>query len=207
MASAPLCNLDRGDPHRQTLEMDAGLAAVCGALAGSIATIGAAFTAGYWQQQSAQMVVRAEHRRLRGEPRTQVYEDFAKAVASLRIFAVVEPPGPFMNLSAVPMETFTEEFSTSCGEKVKEISTLCLKVELAGPTSVAEIARELETNCNALSLSAKSLCRHRSNIPFGWQASSDEFAAFARQVAHDLGRFTHAARSVLDDDGLSHKHP
>lgn len=63
--------------------MDAGLAAVCGALAGTFGTIGTAFATGWWQRQNAQLTVRAEHRREQRQPRYDAYKAFSSACAEL----------------------------------------------------------------------------------------------------------------------------
>ncbi|MGW7548452.1 hypothetical protein ACWGKQ_46160 [Streptomyces sp. NPDC054770] len=64
--------------------MDAGLAAVLGALAGAVATTGAAFAAGWSAREQAKFAARAEHKRQRREPREKAYKAFLSEAIALR---------------------------------------------------------------------------------------------------------------------------
>lgn len=54
-----------------------------GALAGSVATIGAALATGWAQREGARITARSEHRRQRLEPRTAIYKEFISHATQL----------------------------------------------------------------------------------------------------------------------------
>jgi hypothetical protein len=64
--------------------MDAGLAAVLGALAGAVATTGAAFATGWATREQAKIAARGEHRRQRRDARHGVYKEFISTASELR---------------------------------------------------------------------------------------------------------------------------
>lgn len=63
--------------------MDAGIAAIGGALAGALATLGAAFVTGWVQREGARISVQAEYRNELRQPRREAYREFISAATQL----------------------------------------------------------------------------------------------------------------------------
>ncbi|MGW2749124.1 hypothetical protein [Streptomyces sp. NPDC001450] len=180
--------------------MDAGLAAVLGALAGSVATIGAAFATGWATREQAKIAARSEHRRQRIEPRHDVYREFLTAVAALeehtselRTDSDLVPPG--VRLGPDVDSAFLERTN----QLAAEVKAIWLRVALIGPERVAEEAATSEAACSSLA-SGIELMSYRNLFP------PSEARAQARRSYEGLGEslrhFMRVARSALEDDGI-----
>ncbi|MFF3883767.1 hypothetical protein [Streptomyces sp. NPDC001914] len=181
--------------------MDAGLAAVLGALAGSFATIGAALAAGWAQREGARISARSEHRRERREPRHDTYKEFMSVAATVRDVVAVYA----IDTDLTPVEYANEETENRLREASFAVKDKWVDVSLAGPTSIAKMAYQIE---RASYLAILEFSGYRQCL-----ADDDEKSQYARRVFRknllDVSRqldvllvnFVDAAQIALDDDG------
>ncbi|MFE7466347.1 hypothetical protein ACFU6R_19870 [Streptomyces sp. NPDC057499] len=178
--------------------MDAGLAAVCGALAGAAATIGASFAAGWWQRENARIAVRAEHRKERRAPRYEAYRAFVSAAAGMAEAARDGDTDP------AAMENFRALSN--------ELKTQWLEVSLLGPKHVLTSARAVHSK--ALDIEE---CLRRASVlgvnedgetEESRQRITDQYYSNARDlndaanaVYSALTIFAESAQKAMDDDG------
>jgi hypothetical protein len=188
--------------------MDAGLAAVLGALAGSVATIGAALATGWSAREQAKMGARAEHLRQRRDARQAVYEEFIDAAqehANWTKILLAPAPEDFDDLErlnilppGMDLATVISE-SKSLHEKVKRVST---RVQIAGPKEVSAAAVMVCDKSGEVfgSLGVTAVTR---NYPGARTLSQKWQDGCARYVAFSGARsdFTEKARLALDNDG------
>ncbi|MGW1267555.1 hypothetical protein [Streptomyces sp. NPDC002491] len=183
--------------------MDAGLAAVLGALAGAIGTSLAGFATSWASREQAKITARAEHHRHRREPREAAYRAFITASNDL-----ANHMGPTYGLpesATFPVPPPSREF-TNEGRRLAALVKACWQdIALLGPPSVAEAATK--TEAQAFQLASQCFLHSSSNA---FNLSSEETArtgARARDRYSELRRqiieFTNAARHALDDDGTS----
>lgn len=179
-----------------------------GALAGSVATIGAALATGWSARAQAKMVARAEHLRQRRDARQAVYEEFiAAAEAHSDLAKILLAPTPedlndLERLHILPqgMNFFgVIEESKSLHENVAKIST---RVQLAGPKEVSaaafivdEKSREVRASFGTMHMSADALGGR--SLSERWSDGCMRFVRFSGAVSD----FTEKARLALDDDG------
>lgn len=180
--------------------MDAGLAAVLGALAGGIGTTLAGMAAGWASREQARITARAEHRRLRQGPREAAYAAFIGAASALRDHAIPMFFGVEEIYNRPPL---TEEFLREAQAHTKSVMTSWLTVTLTGPRSVQGAA-------SAIYDCSKELAGHGVAI---WCLSNggslpdqvDRLELEAHHMIVELnsliGTFTELAQQVLDDDG------
>ncbi|MEE1806949.1 hypothetical protein [Streptomyces sp. BE133] len=187
--------------------MDAGLAAVCGALAGAVATTGAAFAAGWWQRENSRLAVRAEHRKQRRQPREETYKNFISPISELRDLA---RSGEFLNgyfLDGQGRNYFTLSKSEEIAIKAQEIRQAWVDVSLAGSNGIAETATNMR-------LHAQKLSHHASLLAEIYTADTEDnddrirkhakqFHLTGRMLSDSIEVFLSKARDVLDDDGVS----
>lgn len=173
--------------------MDAGLAAVCGALAGSIATTGAAFVAGWWQRENARLQARSEHVRQRRQPREAVYSEFVSQVTKFsEVYGPSAPPG---------VALFGAERSQHVVDLYLDLRPQTIAVALAGPDEMAELAEGVEHACAPIywdALLRKVSLRHggeRRTI------DAEQLDAAFRNLREKRSEFLRAARRTLDQDG------
>ncbi|MET8706526.1 hypothetical protein [Streptomyces californicus] len=171
--------------------MDAGLAAVCGALAGSVATIGAAFAAGWSSREQAKITARAEHRRQRRDARQAIYENFIAAGRATH--AVTK------NISGDPVDFSREEYRTA----MREMDSLHVRVHLAGPASLHDAAHEVAQAGGRCFMAINEFLDSgdrpvADRVPI--YISADAAAADLREA---LWRFIEGSHKALDDDGTT----
>ncbi|MFI8834029.1 hypothetical protein ACIGPN_23780 [Streptomyces afghaniensis] len=118
--------------------MDAGLAAVLGALAGSVATIGAALATGWAQREEARIAARAEHRRERREPRLEAYRAFISATSDLR------EQSTFFTVRDLVPDDLDEVTTDLLFQAVSGMKESALEVSLAGPRRVSKEAIKIQ---------------------------------------------------------------
>ncbi|MFE9569239.1 hypothetical protein ACFYMW_12175 [Streptomyces sp. NPDC006692] len=182
--------------------MDAGIAAIGGALAGSVATVGAAFATGWWQRENIRLTGRAEHWRQRREPRSQVYREFASAVADIRDRVRTQPHMPDSGLAWVSPEFFSDTLTDQLREMLVPVRRSWLDVALAGPQSVSGSAAEIEKACRKLvvfAMGARSTSSDESSQAY--VGSSRAFIETANSLSPLLDSFIEIAQAALDDDG------
>ncbi|MGW8884743.1 hypothetical protein [Streptomyces sp. NPDC055749] len=117
--------------------MDAGLAAVLGALAGATGAVGAGLVTGVSQWKTAKFGARAEHTRQRREFRQASYRKFIEAHWS---FAEIVDSFYFEQYPTP--EIFTIQTAERLEESWKGLQAAFLDVALAGPKEVAHAAEE-----------------------------------------------------------------
>ncbi|MFF4738266.1 hypothetical protein ACFY2W_20640 [Streptomyces sp. NPDC001262] len=117
--------------------MDAGLAAVSGALAAAVATVGAAFAAGWAQREGMQLTIRAEDRKDLRRPRFEVYLSLFTHATNLHRMAALGESDRSTILEAMQAE-------------VDNIEKLWPTVALRGPEDVATHAEEINNRAQSL---------------------------------------------------------
>jgi hypothetical protein len=180
--------------------MDAGLAAVLGAMAGSVATIGAAFATGWSQREGAKIAARVEHRKDRRQPRYDAYREFIDAVSVLRDI----PQAPAENI---------EQRVHEAGARIKEA---WLTVSLLGPESVQNVATSIRNKCVDFETTIRATMGTPRSIDIDnfWMNRNRpddrrmqgrimmaELMAGRSELDDALQDYISAAQRVLDDDG------
>jgi hypothetical protein len=188
--------------------MDAGTAAVLGALAGSVATIGAALATGWSTRVQAKMAARAEHLRQRRDARQAVYEEFiAAAEAHSDLAKILLAPAPedfpdFERLRILPpgmdITAVIRESKVLHG-KLKKITR---RVRLAGPKEVSEAAATVDEKSRGVTASFGVLIVDAGQagtwtLSEKWNEGCKRFVEFSGAMSD----FTERARIALDDDG------
>ncbi|MFJ3922764.1 hypothetical protein [Streptomyces sp. NPDC090022] len=181
--------------------MDAGLAAVCGALAGSVATIGAAMATGWAQREGVRITARAEHRKERREPRHGAYKEFIAVTSRMNDHVAILA----VAYDAFPFERINETFTARCEEAADAVKEKWVEVALAGPKEIATTASKLERLSNALTFRVLGLHQYvsgeRTTSEEALQGIKDRIAEEAREFEETLDRFVFLAQAALDDDG------
>jgi hypothetical protein len=178
--------------------MDAGLAAVLGALAGSVATIGAAIATGWAQREGARITARSEHRRERREPRHDLYKEFISKANLIKHQA-----GTYVALEdGLTPDYVDEDQARFMLDSSSEIEKKATEVALAGPKKVTEAVLSIARLSNELAITVYSF---RS-----WAESRHErirehqrkkIIALSLDYESSLADFILRAQSALDDDG------
>lgn len=160
--------------------MDAGLAAVCGALAGSLGTIGAALASGRAQRAGVEIAARADHRKSRREPREAVYKKFIASVVVL----------------------FDWEYYDDEPNQDDELHQLLLvirdawsDVALAGPTKITAPSERVVDACVAFRRAVRERAGNDFRTPRTWVSNARD------EISAQLALFVDAAQIALDDDG------
>ncbi|GEC10463.1 hypothetical protein SSP24_81180 [Streptomyces spinoverrucosus] len=183
--------------------MDAGLAAVCGALAGSVATIGAALATGWSQRETARISARAEHQRQRHEARHAAYKALISATQTLNSVTRGMRHDP-------QLRDFTPEIAEACAAAESDIKEVWLEVVLAGPQNAARAANAIMHSANVMKTATEVIARIQSFQHVG-QALTEptvrdfiqSFTKAAARLPEETGRFVDAAHESLSDDGAS----
>ncbi|MDO0931318.1 hypothetical protein QQY66_06340 [Streptomyces sp. DG2A-72] len=181
--------------------MDAGLAAVLGALAGAVATTGAAVATGWAAREQAKIAARGEHRRQRRDARQAVYEEFIELTEVLtdRVIKISDLSAPtFDQIHAAEADVWAS------WEGVRGVFT---KVRLAGPDYVSQAAVEVRKSCTlvAVRMTAVKKCSSPDSrdpeelAGVKWVALTESLT----QLIVEHGAFIGIAQVALDDDGTS----
>ncbi|MFJ9160037.1 hypothetical protein ACIRPS_24920 [Streptomyces griseoviridis] len=188
--------------------MDAGLAAVLGALAGSAATIGAAMAAGWSAREQSKMAARSEHLRQRRDARQAVYEEFINAanahadLTKLLLAPVPQEYDDFERMRLLPRGMDWASVVRNDKAMFESISKISTRVQLAGPKSVSTAAAKVEETAQDVSVSI-SLMTLETDIPGmpsladRWQEGAVKYCDYSDAVES----FFELARIALDDDG------
>jgi hypothetical protein len=179
--------------------MDAGTAAVLGALAGSVATIGAALATGWAQREGARIAARAEHRRERRGPRQDVYKEFISAASAFRAES-----RRYTYLEIMP-DVIDDYEVNSVGEAASAMKDCALSVALAGPRRVSQeaikienLAKELAADVKLLQLATGYTGEGRERVERDYRRN---ILKAARKVDQAIDGFLLRAQAALDDDG------
>jgi hypothetical protein len=160
--------------------MDAGLAAVCGALAGSLGTIGAALASGRAQRAGAEIAARAEHRKSRRDPREAAYKDYAASVAVLLDWEYYDDE-PSQDDELHPL--------------LVDIRKAWTEVIFAGPLAVKGPADRLMDACVAFRVAVRERAETDFDSPIAWVFDA------RGEIRVCLSLFVDTAQIALDDDG------
>ncbi|MCD9879676.1 hypothetical protein [Streptomyces guryensis] len=187
--------------------MDAGVAAVLGALAGAVATTGAAFATGWSAREQAKIAARGEHRRQRRDSRQVVYEEFIATATTQEAHAAR------FFLAPVPtdQETFdlalrgsgnadAEALWNECHRRWTELLKLSTRVKLAGPRMMSEAASAV-CDCSHDVMESTMTVDHGL---IGGEPISVRFEQGREhwiKLDHAIDEFIEKARISLDDDG------
>jgi hypothetical protein len=182
--------------------MDAGIAAVLGALAGSVATIGAALATGWAQREGARIVARSEHRRERREPRHEAYRDLIEAATALTDataqynFFDAEMPSD-LHLQDADIAGFLE--------KRVLVKKAAISVALVGPQGVSETAMKVAELSNELFTYVTALTGlNNAEEPADdrtWNYATKKATRLHKEYAATVNQFVSRAQAALDDDG------
>ncbi|MFE2687517.1 hypothetical protein [Streptomyces mirabilis] len=183
--------------------MDAGTAAVLGALAGSVATIGAALATGWAQREGARIGARSEHRRARREPRQETYKEFISAALAFRTEIV-----RFTHVDFMP-DQIDEATTDRLYEAAQAIKERALDVALAGPRRVSKEALKIERVSGHLSSVISFLKYVMENDGYAdtdadrrlLHGTRKDIARDARKIDFSVDRLVLRAQGALDDDG------
>ncbi|MEU0339412.1 hypothetical protein ABZ092_10585 [Streptomyces bobili] len=192
--------------------MDAGLAAVLGALAGAVGTTMAGMATGWASREQAKITARSEHLRQRREPRQVAYGDLLRAAAALRDHMM-----PMYGLPPEEVQVARPELN---GEFCNQGQTLALAIReswlnvvLAGPVSLAEGAEAVEHAASRLSLYCQlhealvtiatagvggDVVTDRNTLT-GYREARSAFL----ELSERLAEFMRLCQPVLDDDGTN----
>jgi hypothetical protein len=191
--------------------MDAGLAAVLGALAGAVATTGAAFATGWSAREQAKITARAEHLLQRRDARQAVYQEFiaaAQAHEDLTKVLLLPTPEDFADVErlrllpqGMDLETLASE-SKALHRNLRQIAT---RVQLAGPKevsnaveSVVKSSNEVVGSLGVMPLPADVLGGQTLwTLSEKWREGCTRFVNFSSAI----DELIEIARLALDDDG------
>ncbi|WP_143034572.1 MULTISPECIES: hypothetical protein [unclassified Streptomyces] len=178
--------------------MDAGTAAVLGALAGSVATIGAALATGWAQREGARITARSEHRRERREPRHAVYKTFISKADRMRHRAsVYSALDDGLSPDYVTEEQLQELFAAR-----SEIKDKATEAALAGPKKVTEAALVVARLSHELAGAAGVFSElTEPNHQRMRDHQRKNLLRLAKEYEKSVDDFTLRAQSALDDDG------
>ncbi|MET9515050.1 hypothetical protein [Streptomyces sp. NPDC002994] len=187
--------------------MDAGLAAVLGALAGASATTGAAFATGWATREQAKIAARAEHRRQRRDSRHAVYEEFIATVREQMAHAAPlfeeGPPEDQDELDRHFQSSGVRDADSLLTESYRlhaNVMKVLTRVQLAGPKSATTTAKSVCNRSFALLSSLASLTGRlprRDVLREAFRQAEDRL----RKLDMAVDAFIEAAQAALDDDG------
>ncbi|MCF3119693.1 hypothetical protein IPZ68_08215 [Streptomyces arenae] len=177
--------------------MDAGLAAVCGALAGSVATIGAALAAGWAQREGARIAARSVYQKEQRQPRMDAYRSLITHAAYLAELEVFDP----------------SDMSGPASMRIEGIEAAWLEISLIGPASVLAASSNVR-RCALLTQNALISVAATAALPNSSDLSNDPNSAYAqtRERMHEakikgaalmasVEEFRKQAQSVIENDG------
>ncbi|MYQ90741.1 hypothetical protein GTY20_05015 [Streptomyces sp. SID4946] len=181
--------------------MDAGLAGVLGALAGSVSAAGVAFIGGWYTREVAQIGARSEHLKERWDTREARYKNFLLILESAEA-QLEKIAGLLLSQQSISVEL--EAFI----DQVKPIETARIEVMLAAPTDLHEPAQlatdivvfvreRLEDHKTALTLMSNSpfpvgaveVRRLGERLVHAWEQLKLAKSAFEARVVLDLQDF------------------
>ncbi|WP_164274356.1 hypothetical protein [Streptomyces rubrogriseus] len=182
--------------------MDAGLAAVCGALAGALGAVGAAWATSRAQWKSARLTVRAEHLRQRHDNRAAHYKTLLSAVSDLQ--------GALNGGSYFPgneLHRFTEEYCDAVETCVKKLRDAVENVALFGPREPRDLAIRIFRTAEITMWAVFELGSINSASGVTYPEPEDVRRSLTTvrsgkdNLSELLDAFSESARVALDDDG------
>ncbi|GGT71393.1 hypothetical protein GCM10010256_32500 [Streptomyces coeruleorubidus] len=178
--------------------MNEGIAAIAGALAGSLGTIAAAVATGRASREQARIAARAEFLRQRREPREAAYRKVIEAVGAVREHETRE------NFTDAP----EEEWAPRGARYVREALDRCQPVKeawqdaaLLGPAPVSAAAEELGAANEDLVRSLDALLFVFSEGVLPAQSMWEAHDTARDRLAKARSVFITGAQGALEDDG------
>ncbi|MEU5959070.1 hypothetical protein [Streptomyces sp. NPDC047525] len=180
--------------------MDAGLAAVLGAVVGAAGTGTAGFLTGWWNARTAQRQSQVqadqarwqlhfEHTRDLREPRRRAYTAF---IAQTRL--VDRELGRY--------NTSTEYDLNALHTQIERLDHLGIEVMLEGPDGIVAPAQQVIDLAHKSIRPLRLVARAREdNDSDALAAARNNLASAGQYFAESVREFTHQARTVLSDDG------
>ncbi|MER6189605.1 hypothetical protein [Streptomyces cyaneofuscatus] len=176
--------------------MDAGLAAVLGAIAASMGSVAAAFA----QHETARISARADHRRERRQPRHDTYRLFIQKVLLVKERVAYD---------GYEDTTFNEEEAL-----IKAVHESWIDVSLLGPQPVISAASRLRDDALGV-IELMAITRHlQERLSYmddeddtlegeleKYSSSVDHLYDAAQTLTKSTDQFSTAASASLDDDG------
>lgn len=169
-----------------------------GAVAGAIGAVGGAWTTSRAQWKSARLAARAEHRRQRRDPRSQVYSEFL-SVANQFTDAWV---------GVANMSAMTDEKRVEIRSAFLAFKNVGPAVALSGPEEVSVLAESIRNQAARLTEMSRALWAGHVVVkvedavvePWILEIQSN-FLNDLNEYASEVAKFTKVARATLDDDG------
>jgi hypothetical protein len=174
--------------------MDAGLAAVSGAIAGAVATVGAAFVNGWTQRQGTLLTIKAADRKDLREPRLDAYGTFLSCVTNLLRLA-----------------------KHGEGDRVRTLKAMQAAVDRLDelyPIIAMRSPRDVRDHAERINAGAKDLYDFYFNTEFkdgagdSARGAADEALKldfYMRLLHKSRDEFLDAAQKVLSDDDRAHR--
>ncbi|WP_156107371.1 hypothetical protein [Streptomyces violaceusniger] len=176
--------------------MDAGLAAVLGAIAASVGSVAAAFA----QHETARISARADHRRERRQPRHDTYRVFIQQVILVKERVAYD---------GYEDTTFNEEEAL-----IKSVHESWIDVSLLGPQPVISSASRLRDDALEVVQLMAITRRLQERITYmdeeddaieealdDYGSSVDYLYEAAQTLTRSVDQFSTVASASLDDDG------
>lgn len=190
--------------------MDAGLAAVLGAVAGALGTALAGVSTGWASQQQAKIAARSAHQLERRQSRENAYRAFMRTADALHEHVIPMASSWEVTGGFVLRLTPTQDFCDQAAAHDQALREAWLEVSLLGPSSVLdpaasvlELAKDVSNGCSLVfALSQIDLSEEpemRDEITSARQQTRDAISQFEKEI-QKFGKF---AQRALDDDGAS----
>ncbi|MGW0633583.1 hypothetical protein [Streptomyces sp. NPDC002758] len=190
--------------------MDAGLAAVLGAVAGAIGTSLAGVSTGWASQQQAKIAARSAHQLERRQSRETAYRAFMRAADTLHEHVAPMVSSWGMAEGFVIRRTPNQDFCDEAAAHGGVLRDAWLEVSLLGPSSVLdpavsvlELGKDVFGGCSLVfMLSHIDLSEEpemRDEIAYAQQRTRDATSQFGKKIQE----FGKSAQRALDDDGAS----
>ncbi|MFI9247148.1 hypothetical protein ACIGXF_32275 [Streptomyces sp. NPDC053086] len=179
--------------------MDAGLAAVLGAVTGAVSTLLASVVTGWSQRAGTRITVRAEHRRDVREVRRTAYRGFLAAAGPVEEMVV-----NFHRLSGVPLHLFTPGLVSRSEELYRSLDSAWREVVLNSPVEVLQHATAVKEKALDLLTFVKDGASHLERSAPSVEFDAETVGTFlesTRTIEDDMSGFRRQAAEALLDDG------
>lgn len=173
--------------------MDAGLAAVLGALAGSVSTIGASIATSRAQREEARIAARASNRQQLRAPRENAYRAFIESSMALLNQTDIFRSDP------TATDHVTPELSELVDGLAKTVTEKWLDVALAGPPTAEQAARAIMKTAGDVHIYVR--ITSRSGRPIEFRSPISRARNHVLRLGREIDKFVLIAERSLNDDG------
>lgn len=190
--------------------MDAATAALLGSLVGASSSFLTALAASRTQREIARISARAEHRKLRREPRAKAFQQFVARTVEVQrsIPSWLEIQTPTL----LYMNRVSHEQNEQAQSAIEKLRLTWEEIALLGPPVASKPAREIEKITEKIRKNIGALASHSSQPDE--RLAEDAMRDFMRKLYRELGEyeqaisrqldtFISAAQDALDDDGTT----